>query len=189
MTKDEVLDAVRSIHIITRETSLTIIGSQSLHGTAPDRADALMLSREVDMILHTKAGMANWVSEVVGEGTPFEQDRGYFIDHVLEREGLPILAPGWESRCLALDSGMPVIARCLSVEDMVVSKLGAGRPKDIEYVARLSKTSLVDMAKVRQLATTVQHPYQQRVLNSLDQVKHHSPDDPAKQKKNAGPSF
>lgn len=105
MKFSEVVDSIKSIGVITRETNVTVIGSQSLHGSYPDRVDEIMYSREVDLILETKASMANWISDVVGEGTMFDQDRGYFIDHVRPKKGLPILAEGWEERAtkLAID--------------------------------------------------------------------------------------
>lgn len=171
MKKDQVDDALKCLWVIVRENSPIVIGSQALHGTHPDAADDLLYSREVDVILPNRAKLGNWLSEVVGEGTPFEADRGYYIDHVLAREGFPILAQGWEDRAISeplISDGKKVgDTKYLSVPDLAISKLGAGREKDLVFVQKLIHAGYLALADVRALVEKLPQQFRQTVQKNL----------------------
>lgn len=126
MRHSEIEEALMSLWVLVREPCPIVIGSQSLHGKFPDMADDIMYSREVDVILPNKFRMGRWFNEVVGDDTPYAVDRGYYIDHVMPVDGLPIFALGWESRlihqALEINGGSGVLAAYLSPEDLVICK-------------------------------------------------------------------
>ena len=155
MKKAEVEDAIASLWVLVRDHQPIIIGSQSLHGKFPDVADTILYSREVDVILPNKTKLAAWISDVVGEGTPFDVDRGYFIDHVVTTPNLPILAEGWKERAISekfyYDGSPQGTVLYLSPEDMAISKLGAGREKDFVYVSELLKKGYIQFEDLEKL--------------------------------------
>lgn len=159
MKKSDIDDALAALWVLVKETEPIVIGSQALHGKFPDVADTISVSREVDVILPNKAKLGNWIFEVVGEGTPFDFERGYFIDHVVAVPGLPILANGWEERAIVheffFDGKRQGCVRYLSPEDMAISKLGAGRPKDIEFVSALLTQAYVRLQDLQNLVSQV----------------------------------
>lgn len=155
MNHSQVMDAIESLCVITNETRMIIVGTQALHGVRPDAPDGIMYSREVDVILTTKAALANWISDVVGDETPFEVERGYYIDHVRPRYGLPVFADGWEDRLIK--SGL--IGKCvvdyLSPADLAITKLGAGREKDYPFVVGMIDARIISMDEIKRLIPLV----------------------------------
>lgn len=167
----QVQEALDSLRVITNETQMIVVGTQSLHGTHPDTPDRIMHSREVDVILLTKAALANWIGDVVGNETPFEAERGYFIDHVRPRPGLPVFAGGWENRLS--DGG--AINGCkisyLSPVDLAIAKLGAGREKDFPFVRGMIEQKIVSLDEIRSLIPLVDEPYREKVTSSLERIE------------------
>lgn len=175
MKNSEIYDALEALWVLVRESDPLVIGSQSLHGKYPDVADTILFSREVDVILPNKAKLGNWLVDVVGDGTPFAVDRGYYIDHVLAKEGFPVLADGWDQRSIrhpfTLSGEVRGQARFLSPEDMVISKLAAGRQKDFEFIGELVIRGYVKVEDVERLITSVPSAYREKVSSSLDTIK------------------
>lgn len=64
------------------------------------------------------------------------------------------LPAGWESRVVRLESGNTggTIGVCLSPADLAVSKLLAGRHKDIDFVRAMLKAGVVGEAALRSRA-------------------------------------
>ena len=177
MNKSEITDALAALWVLVHEPEPIVIGSQALHGKYPDLADSIQYSREIDVILPNKWKLGNWLSDVVGDGTPFEVDRGYYIDHVLAKEGLPILADGWKERAfkeqLVVNGTVHGQSLFLSPEDMAISKLGAGREKDIEFVRTLIERGYIRLSEVQALVPCVAAAYRARVQKGVDAI--HSP--------------
>lgn len=174
MKQYEIEDALSSLWVLVREPSPIVIGSQSLHGKFPDIADDIMFSREVDVILPNKVKLGRWLNEVVGDDTPFSVDRGYYIDHVIPVDGLPIFASGWEDRLIkkavSLNSENQVLASFLSPEDLVICKLGAGRAKDFVFVEALVRRGLVTLDAVAALAEGVPMAYKDKVKSGIRRI-------------------
>lgn len=172
MKKSDIDDALAALWVLVREPQPIIIGSQALHGKFPDVADTICYSREVDVILPNKAKLGNWIFEVLGEGTPFDFEHGFYIDHVVARPGLPILANGWEERAIChqfvFDGKVQGSVLYLSPEDMAVSKLGAGRPKDIEFVCALLTQGYIKLQDLQGLVPQILDPtYRSKVQTTL----------------------
>lgn len=175
MKHSEIEEALMSLWVLVKESSPIVIGSQALHGKFPDVADDIMYSREVDVILPNKHKMGRWLNEVVGDDTPYAVDRGYYIDHVMPVEGLPIFALGWESRlihkALGISGAEGVLAAYLSPEDMVICKLGAGRSKDFAFVESLIRHGMVDVGSIESLADAVPDAYREKVKAGIQGIK------------------
>ena len=173
MKNSDVEDALLSLWVLVREHAPVVIGSQSLHGRFPDVADTIMRSREIDVILPNKAKIGNWLSEVVGDGTPFEVERGYFIDHIVPdiARGIPVLANGWDQR----STKRPVIydgkevgeVRFISPEDMAISKLYAGREKDFNFLKLLVQAGYLNMKEVEALIPYVDEMYRSKLQSNF----------------------
>lgn len=171
MRHDQVIDAIESLCVITNETRMIIVGTQALHGVRPDAPDGIMYSREIDVILTTKASLANWISDVVGDETPFEVDRGYYIDHVRPRHGLPVFASGWEGRLLKSNQVGKCVVDYLSPADLVITKLGAGRDKDYPFVVGMIEAGIVSVGQVRDLIPFVPQDLRAKVATGLEVVE------------------
>lgn len=71
-----------------------------------------------------------------------------------------MLPAGWYDRTEILDrpDSRPGYARCLEPHDLVVSKLGAGRPKDITFASALIEHGFVAAATLQERADLLDQP-------------------------------
>jgi hypothetical protein len=87
---------------------------------------------------------ADLVDALIGEGSPFHTMNAYYAQGV--SVSTATLPTGWESRTVAYSrlDAQPSRAVCLDAHDLVVSKLVAGREKDLEFAVALIRANLVD---------------------------------------------
>jgi Xaa-Pro aminopeptidase len=87
----------------------------------------------------------------IGEGSPFHQTFGYYAHGV--GEDTAVLREGWRGRLVPLhnENTGHGTGLCLEVHDLAVSKLVAGREKDLVFLRGLFKHGLAN-------PTTVVHP-------------------------------
>jgi hypothetical protein len=142
---------------ILNETHFYIIGSQSILGKFPDAPEELLWSAEADLIAKNKPKETDRLNEI-GEDSPFHDLHGYYVDPVAESTAH--LPKGWKGRLVNLTGPGTngVIGLCLDAHDLFVSKVSAGRPKDIDYVKVMIKHQMVSMDRVLEYAEKVPVP-------------------------------
>ena len=102
----------------------------------------------------------------IGELSPFHETFGYYAHGIgPETAALPA---GWGARVVRLQSENTggTIGLCLSPADLAVSKLLAGREKDIDFVRAMFKAGVTDEAMIRSLAIEL-HPEQSSRLEVM----------------------
>jgi hypothetical protein len=120
-----------------------IIGSAAILAAMPDPPEGeLTATRDVDVIpSRDEERLADQISFVLGEASDFEAEYGYYAQGVTSET--PQYAPAdWKSRTIDI----PVdgtVGRCMDPNDLVLSKLGAGRPKDISFARAAANLRLV----------------------------------------------
>lgn len=128
-----------------------IVGSQALLVHRPDILRALRNSPEIDAAVllpsdHGPAGedASHRINALFGEGSPFHQTHGFFIDGV--DASTATLPPDWRERAVTLDvaltGGRHAAAIAPSIPDLVSSKLARGLPKDITFASLCLATGL-----------------------------------------------
>lgn len=137
MDKDAFIHVIRAAADVVRD-ELVVVGSQAVLGTLDDPPEPLVRSLEVDLYPKNHLDRAIEIDGALGDGSPFHAHYGYYA-HAVGPE--TITAPaGWEGRLRRLEA--PAIRRrngtavawCLSLPDLVLAKLAAGRPHDLEFV-------------------------------------------------------
>jgi hypothetical protein len=122
-----------------------IIGSQAAHGSITKDFPALNLSIETDIAIlgDTDGKMADLIDGSIGEASMFQETFGYYAQGVEPQTA--ILPEGWKQRLVAFSSPETngVIAQCLELHDLWVSKAMAGRAKDRKYCEELLKRKYV----------------------------------------------
>lgn len=99
----------------------------------PDPPDgALTATRDVDVIApRDEERLADQISFVLGEASDFEAAHGYYAQGVTSET--PEFAPtDWKSRTIDIPVA-GIVGRCMDPNDLVLSKLGAGRAKDLAF--------------------------------------------------------
>ncbi|MBK5222476.1 MAG: hypothetical protein JJE52_06310 [Acidimicrobiia bacterium] len=158
---------IRAAGALLGENTVIVVGSQAILATDPTVDDALLTrSMEADLLpLDDPSGdKADLIDGVLGAGSSFDELHGFHGDGVGERTVL--LPEGWRRRLIVLvnDNTNGVRGLCLEANDLVVSKLAAGRQKDLEFcraalglhlaghdtvLARLARTELAMLAAWR----------------------------------------
>ena len=162
MNREQLAHVVRAAATVTGDGDIVIIGSQSILGAAdverlPEEAT---MSMEADVAFRDDidASKADAVDGAIGELSQFHETYGYYAQGV--EISTAVLPAGWEDRAEILDrpDSRPGYARCLEPHDLVVSKLVAGREKDITFAAALIERGFVASATLYERAELLDQP-------------------------------
>lgn len=146
MKRRELEVALRAAGRVTREREFFLIGSQAVHAYCPRPPAEVLLSQECDLYPRNRPESAHLLHLQLGRGSPFARRHGFYVDVVTPE--IASLPNGWAKRLKLLRLG-GVIAYCLEIHDLLVSKLAAGRLKDLEFVAALLKRRMASAAALR----------------------------------------
>jgi hypothetical protein len=144
---------LRACSAIAECREIIVVGSQALLATHSDALEELLRSMEVDCYLLDDPAKADLIDGFIGELSPFHETYGYYAHGVgPETAALPA---GWRGRAVRLESENTggAVGLCLSPADLAVSKLLAGREKDVEFVRQMLRAKIVTEAALRSLAT------------------------------------
>ena len=98
----------------------------------------------------------------------FHEENGIYAEGVdIEVATLP---DGWKDRLVSweLQSSKPAQPHFLDPHDLAVSKLAAGRPKDLDFVLALIRGELLDVAVVRKRASMLPSGTEPRISERIE---------------------
>ena len=146
MQRFELEHLIRASGEIAGDDKIVIIGSQAILGQFPEAPSRLLASMEADVFPLNRPDAADRVDGAIGEASSFHELHGYYAQGVGPETA--VLPDGWRSRLIAIDNPNTngVTGLCLEVHDLAISKLIAGRPKDLEFVQDLARYAMVDRA-------------------------------------------
>ena len=152
MTRTQFEHAIRAAGGVLGVNELLVIGSQAVHGSVDgDLPDEASRSIEVDLaVMYDVDGrFADLIDGAIGESSMFHDTFGYYAQGVVETTA--VLPTGWRARLVRFETAATrgVIAWCLELHDLWVSKAVAGRPKDIEFCQALLDRALVERGQLR----------------------------------------
>lgn len=152
MNRKQLEHIVRASGSISGCHNVIIIGSQALLGACPNAPPELLTSMEADLYPSDDPAKAELIDGCIGELSPFHETFGYYAHGVgPETAALPAQ---WKERLVRVESENTggTAAWCLSPMDLAISKLLAGRPKDIEFVRQMLHLGIVSEQAIRQLS-------------------------------------
>ncbi len=156
MKRHELEHILRACAGITGRDRFIVVGSQAVLGQFPDAPAELLVSREVDVYCPDDPEATDLIDGTIGEMSPFDQTFRYYAHGVGPETA--VLPSGWEDRVVPVHSEFTggATGHCLEVHDLAISKLVAGREKDVAFVTALLLHRLADATTLRQrLALTV----------------------------------
>lgn len=162
MNREQLAHVLRAAAQIVDDPDILVIGSQAILGTFDDERlpDEATMSIEVDVAFWNDPddGKADEVDGAIGELSSFHQQFGYYGQGVSVTTA--VLPEGWRDRVVPFDraDADPSAAVCLDAHDLVVSKLVAGREKDLSFAAALIKAQLVDVNTLLERAGMIARP-------------------------------
>lgn len=142
MNRTQLEHVLRASAGITGATEFVVIGSQAILGQVPNAPAELLVSMEADLFVPGRPEDSTLIDGSIGEGSPFHQTFGYYAHGV--GSDTAVLPNEWERRLVPLTGPgtAGAIGRCLEVHDLAISKLVAGRAKDLAYVEALIRGGL-----------------------------------------------
>lgn len=162
MNREQLAHVLRAAATVVDDSEILVVGSQAILGTyeADELPEEATMSVEADVAFwddpdETKADQ---VDGAIGEYSLFHQQFGYYGQGV--SLATAVLPTGWQDRVVVFDriDAEPSRARCVEAHDLVISKLVAGREKDLSFAAALIREHLVDVDTLVDRAGTVDRP-------------------------------
>jgi hypothetical protein len=162
MQRQQLEHIIRAAVGITGAKEFVIIGSQAVLGQFPNSPDELLVSIEADLFSLRSAADADLIDGSIGEGSPFHQTFGYYAHGVAEETA--ILPSGWKERLIPVQNENTGGGKglCLEVHDLAVSKLIAGREKDLSFVQNLLCHRLAKSEIIRERINATSIPSERR---------------------------
>jgi hypothetical protein len=138
-----------------------IIGSAAILAVLPNPPEGeLTATRDVDVIPPDDERLADQISFVIGEASDFEVEYGYYAQGVTSRT--PRYAPrDWKARAIPVRV-QGCTGWCMSPEDLILSKLGAGPEKDLAFARSVAKLGLVQRNALTDLLQVIDCSEQER---------------------------
>ena len=151
MKRAELEHIVRASSGITRQSDIVVIGSQAILGQFPQAPAELLVSMEADVFPRNRPDLSIQIDGAIGERSLFHQTFGYYAHGVDETTAT--LPTGWLERLIPIrnENTGGATGWCLEVHDLAISKLVAGREKDIDYVRVLLQHRLAEPARIEKL--------------------------------------
>lgn len=149
---------------------LVVIGSQAILGAFPDAPAELLTSLEVDLYPLDAPEKADLIDGSIGELSPFHETFGYYAHGVgPETASLP---QQWRNRLVRVENANTAgtIGWCLSPVDLAVSKLLAGREKDMEFVRVMLQAGLASESAIRAVGVELTSAQAALVTDRLSRV-------------------
>ena len=148
MTRLELEHILRAAATIADDDEIIVIGSQAILGQFPHAPPELLVSNEADVYPRNREDRADLID--IGELSPFHDTYGYYAQGVGPTTA--VLPRDWESRLVPIrnENTRGATGLCLEVHDLLVSKLVAGREKDITFARVAIARGLVDVEILRQ---------------------------------------
>lgn len=145
MNRDKFIHAIRAAAEVSREDELVVVGSLAILATTPDPPQWLSpsLSIEVDLYGTSGAWDSEAVDAVLGNGSPFFNEYGFYVDAV--DSSTAALPPLWRDRAIRIQVdvyGRQAVAICPEIHDLALSKYIAAREKDRAFARLLAQHGL-----------------------------------------------
>lgn len=155
MRLDDFHHVIRAAAAITGETLFVVVGSQAILAQFANAPPPLLRSPELDIYPKDRPDLADLIDGSIGRDSIFHSTFGYYADGVgPETAKLPA---DWETRALRVqnDATGNATAICPNIRDLIVSKLIAGRPKDLDWIEHAFRNSLARPREVAPLLDKV----------------------------------
>lgn len=136
MNREQLEHVIRAAAANADATDIVIIGSQAILGSCPNASSELTRSMEADVFPKERPINAILIDGAIGERSLFHETFGYYAHGVAEDTA--VLPEGWKDRLVPIhnENTRGATGWCLEPHDLAVSKLVAGREKDLSSSAR-----------------------------------------------------
>lgn len=150
MTREQLEHIVRAAAANADTDEIVVVGSQAILGSVPQPSQGVLVrSMEADVFPLKFPERSILIDGAIGEKSVFHESFGYYAHGVAPETA--ILPEGWRDRLVPVrnENTRGCTGWCLDLHDLAVSKLAAGRDKDIEFLRGMRMEGLIDPATLR----------------------------------------
>jgi hypothetical protein len=146
---------LRAAAAVANERDIVVIGSQAVLGQFPEAPESLLTSIEADVYPRHAPDKSLLIDGAIGELSTFHQTFGYYAHGVDDTTAT--LPAGWAERLVPIHNENTAGATgwCLEIHDLAISKLVAGRDKDIRFLSVLLREQMAHTALLRDRLRTL----------------------------------
>lgn len=146
MLRHQLEHIIRAACGVANVEEIVIIGSQAVLGQFPDPPSTLVESMEADVFPKNDPSKSDVIDGAIGEKSLFDETFGYYAHGVGAETA--IVPEGAYDRLIPVCNGNTRGATgwCLEVHDLAISKLVAGREKDMQFVRCMLSERMVSGA-------------------------------------------
>lgn len=153
MNRSQFDHAIRAAGSVLGVSELLVIGSQAVHGSLhSDVPPEAQRSVEVDVVPFDdpEGRLADLIDGSIGAASMFHESFGYYAQGVSETTA--VVPDGWRARLVRCESPSThgVVAWCLELHDLWISKAVAGRGKDVDFCHALIVAGAVEPSILRE---------------------------------------
>lgn len=145
MNRDQLHALLTEARRQTQHTEFVIVGSLAILGAVSEPPSTMVVSIDVDTYLKNDPQRTGELVEALGQGSPFEDEHGYYLDPV--SPSLPSFPDGWRDRLIELDFG-DVRAFFVDPNDVAVSKYMRGEDRDMRWLRAGLQNHLIDLGVI-----------------------------------------
>jgi hypothetical protein len=177
LKREDFEHVVRAAADVT-DDEIVVIGSQAVLAQYPEAPEPLTSSLEADVFPRHHPERADEIDGAIGDGSPFHEINGYYA-HGVGPETL-IAPAGWEGRLIKvvvpaeLQSGKTATAWALEIHDLVLSKLAAGRQRDLDFAKEAIAAGMADPGQLERgvdlMPTSARQATKERLAGILQQL-------------------
>ncbi len=149
MNREQLEHLLRAAGDLANDDEIVVIGSQAILGRHPDAPRSMRVSMEADLYPRNFPERADIIDGAIGELSMFHDSFGYYAQGVGPETA--VVPAGWEERLVPVrnENTRGVTGWCLEPHDLVLSKLVAGRDKDVDFASEAVRHRLVRMRELR----------------------------------------
>lgn len=166
MKREHLEHILRAASTIVDDPDVVVVGSQAILGSfgeeeLPEPAHA-SIEADVTFFEDYENDKSDLVDMHIGEDSQFHSTFGYYAQGV--NVEVAVLPAGWRARIVTYSSAATngATGHCLEPHDLVVSKLVAGRMKDLEFAGALLHAELVNPTVLTERARLLEASAQAR---------------------------
>jgi hypothetical protein len=168
MNREQLEHVIRAAAANADTDQIVIVGSQSILGAYPKVSHPVLCrSMEADVFPLESPQNSILIDGAIGERSIFHETFGYYAHGVAPETA--VLPEGWQGRLVPIrnDNTRHCTGWCLDPHDLAISKLVAGRPKDLEFLAAMKEIGMIDRQILAgRLASTKVDPNLQSVCKA-----------------------
>jgi hypothetical protein len=152
MTREELDHVLRAAGDLTGHKRFVLVGSNAIFAWHESVPEIMARSREADLyasdVSDEEADRISDELENIGQLSEFDETHGYYVDGVGPHTA--VLPVDWRTRSKLYVSAATngVVAIVPHPEDIALSKLCAGRDKDLDWVGAAHASGLIELGVV-----------------------------------------